>query len=134
MKARNYLLMALLLMCSGLASAAKPIQNMVDVPVPVSIDGSSKTLEQIKDAIIAGCKYKRWAPVEEDAGKISCSISVRAKHYAEVEITYTESNFSIHYRDSRELDYNEKKQKIHRNYNKWVILLSEAIQNELAKS
>jgi hypothetical protein len=99
-----------------------------------SIDGSSKSLEQVKNGIIAGCKFKRWAPVEEEPGKISCSISVRAKHYAEVEITHTESSYSINYKDSRDLDYNEKKQKIHRNYNKWVILLSEAIQTELAKS
>ena len=134
MKARNYLLMAIFLMCSGMASAAKPIQNMIDVAVPANIDGSSKSLEQVKNGIIAGCKYKRWVPVEEEPGKISCSISVRAKHYAEVEITHTESSYSINYKDSRDLDYNEKKQKIHRNYNKWVILLSEAITTELAKS
>ncbi len=121
-------------MCSGMASAAKPIQNMIDVPVPANIDGSSKSLEQVKNGIIAGCKYKRWTPVEEEPGKISCSISVRAKHYAEVEITHTESSYSINYRDSRDLDYNEEKQKIHRNYNKWIILLSEAIQTELASS
>jgi hypothetical protein len=32
--------------------------------------------------------------------------------------------------DSRQLDYNEKRQKIHRNYNGWVIKLSATIQQQ----
>ena len=57
---------------------------------------------------------------------------VRSKHFAMVEIPYTVDKYSIIYRDSRELDYNAKWQRIHRNYNKWVINLSDSIQRQFA--
>lgn len=63
---------------------------------------------------------------------IIASLSVRAKHFAEVEISYNEKTYSIKYKSSKDLDFNEQKQTIHRNYNKWVILLSETINRELA--
>lgn len=132
MKAMKRLLTVLLLTYSGVVLAAKPIENIVDVAVPEKTDGGSLSLEQIRNAIVAGCKYKRWTPVVDEEGKVSCSILVRARHYAEVDIPFTESSFSIMYKDSRELDYNEAKQRIHRNYNKWVIMLSETVQHELA--
>ena len=59
---------------------------------------------------------------------MKCSILVRGKHYAEVKIPFSLTNYSILYSDSRVLDYNEKKQRIHRNYNNWVINLNASIQ------
>lgn len=64
--------------------------------------------------------------------RIKCSILVRGRHYAEVLIPYSSSAYSIHYSDSRVLDYDEKDQSIHRNYNKWVILLSQEIQSQFS--
>ena len=87
-------------------------------------------MNDVRRAIIAGCKIKRWTPIQEGNNKIRASIWVRDKHYAEVIIPFFESKYSIIYETSKNLDYNMKKQKIHRNYNKWVILLSRAIQNE----
>jgi hypothetical protein len=132
MKAKEYLLIAILSMCHSAALAAKPIENLIDIPVPSNIDGSMPSLEEIKSASIRGCKDKRWTPVVDEGGDIACSILVRSRHFAEVEITYTETSYSIIYKDSRELDYNEEKQRIHRNYNKWVILLSDATQQVFA--
>lgn len=63
---------------------------------------------------------------------IKCSILIRGRHYAEVIIPYSSSAYSIYYSDSRVLDYDERAQRIHRNYNKWVILLSQAIQGHLS--
>ena len=114
----------------GVALAAKPIENLIDVRVPTNADGSSPSLEDVRNAIVSGCKKKRWIPVLDENNNITCSILVRSRHFAEVEIPYTADTYSILYKSSRELDYNEKKQRIHRNYNKWVILLSDAIQRE----
>lgn len=83
---------------------------------------------------MAGCKERRWIPILDENNNISCSILVRSKHFAEVDIPHTADTFSIIYKDSRELDYNEKKQRIHRNYNKWVLNLSDSIQRQFGNS
>ena len=128
----KYVLIAILLVMSSVAIAAK-LENLIDVQVPASIDGTSPSAEVVKTAILAGCKTKRWVPVIDEDGNITCSITVRSQHYAEVEIPYSSKNFSILYKSSRGLKYNEAKQKIHRNYNKWVILLSQAIQQQFSQ-
>ena len=53
------------------------------------------------------------------------------QHTAVVDIRYSPESYSISYRDSAVLLYDG--QVIHRNYNKWVQLLSERIQLELNK-
>jgi hypothetical protein len=125
----RFVSIAILLIVSNAAIAAK-VQNLIDVPVPANVDGSIPSLEDVKTAILAGCKRKRWTPLIDEDGNITCSITVRSKHFAEVEIPYSAKDFSILYKSSRGLKYNEASQKIHRNYNKWVILLSQAIQQQ----
>ena len=131
MNTAKYLSIFILLTLSGTAMAAK-IENLIDVQVPTNIDGSSPSKEEVREAIISGCKKKNWIPVIDDNGNIVCSITVRSRHFAEVEISYTTEKFSIVYKSSRGLDYNEKKQRIHRNYNKWVYNLSDSIQRQFS--
>jgi hypothetical protein len=119
-----------LLFLSGALEAAKPIQNLIDVSVPQNEDGSYPSLNEVRLAIIAGCNAKGWQPIQESKEMIRASIWVRNKHYAEVLIPFTEKKYSIIFETAKNLDYNERTQKIHRNYNKWVILLSKSIQNE----
>lgn len=130
MKQSQYILASLLILMSSIAWGAKPIHNIVAEPVPLLIDGSSATLDDVKKAIIAGCQQRGWNAVLDGDKQIKCSILVRGRHYAEITIPYSESSYSILYLDSRELDYNEKKQRIHRNYNGWVIKLSQAINQQ----
>ena len=130
MKQSQYILAGLLLLMTSFAWGAKPIHNIVDESVSLMADGSSATLEDVKKAIIAGCKLRGWKAVLDGDAQIKCSILVRGKHYAEVTIPYSESSYSILYSDSRVLDYNEKKQRIHRNYNRWVIKLSRTINQQ----
>jgi hypothetical protein len=132
MKLKTLIFFAILLGASAQAWAAKPILNIEDESVPVKLDGSTLSIEEVRDAIAAGCKLKGWTPVIVDEGQIKCSILVRGRHYAEVLIPYTESKYSILYSDSRVLDYDAERQRIHRNYNKWVILLSQTIQRQFA--
>lgn len=86
----------------------------------------------MREAIIAGCQDRGWTAAIDDERQIKCSILVRGKHYAEVVIPYSAASYSILYFDSRELDYNEKKQRIHRNYNGWVIKLSQTIDRQFS--
>ena len=113
------------------AEAAKPILNIVDRQVPVQPDGSRLSAADVRAAIIAGCGAKGWAPTIVNDEKIKATISVRGRHHAEVEIPFSETSYSIIYVASDNLDYNEKKQKIHRNYNKWVVNLSASIDNKI---
>ena len=131
-KVTKYVPIAILLVMSSVAIAAK-LENLIDVQVPANIDGTGPSVEDVKTAILAGCKRKRWIPVVDEDGNITCSITVRSQHYAEVEIPYSSRNFSILYKSSRGLKYNEANEEIHRNYNKWVTLLSQAIQQQFSQ-
>jgi hypothetical protein len=131
-KTLTAILIALLLALPTATFAAEPIKNLVDVPLPIKVDGSPRTLQEVRQAIVQGCQVRGWTPVDDGPQKIRASILVRAKHYAEVDIPYTTTSYSITYRSSKVLDYDEKKQKIHRNYNKWVFNLSSDIQKQFS--
>lgn len=51
-------------------------------------------------------------------------------HRADITIAYDADSYSIRYRDSQNMDYNNGK--IHRNYNRWVANLNYDIQRALA--
>jgi hypothetical protein len=128
---RNVLITLLFMFCNS-AAPASPVNNLVDVPVPAHADGSSPKIREVKKAIMAGCRDKGWTPLMDDERQITCSTLVRSKYFAEVEIPYTRTSYSIYYKSSRQLGYDEKKQKIDRKYNKWIAELSEAILLALA--
>ena len=131
MKFRTLILAFLALLTIQPALADKPIEDLVDVPIPARVDNSRLDVDGVKEVIIAGCRSKGWAPVLVDENRFEASIHVR-KHFAKVQIDFDTETYSIRYLDSKNLDYDPVKRKIHRNYNKWVILLSEAIQREFA--
>lgn len=115
----------------GCVSTGQPISNIEDKVIPTKLDGSDRSLDDVREAIAKGCMSKGWTPVVVDESQIKCSILVRGKHYAEVNIPFTESGYSIVYADSRVLDYDPEQGRIHRNYNKWVILLSQSIDQQM---
>ena len=134
MKLKTFIFVAMFLLVNteALAWTSKPILNIEDEAIPAKFDGSARSLEEVRDAIADGCRAKGWNPVVDNETQITCSILVRGKHYAEVNIPFTETKYSILYANSRVLDYDPERKLIHRNYNKWVILLSGAIQNQFA--
>ena len=60
MKFRMMILALFTLLSIQPAFAAKPIEDLVDVPIPARVDNSRMSLEDVKEAIIAGCRYKGW--------------------------------------------------------------------------
>ncbi|GAB2891604.1 hypothetical protein ACCI51_02735 [Microbulbifer echini] len=110
---------------------SNPVMNIQDRNIPDRLDGSTQTQGSVKKSIIAGCIQRNWTCREVAPGKIHASINVR-KHHAEAEINYNISNYSITYKDSDMLDYNEKYYTIHRNYNRWVRNLNDAIIKQLS--
>jgi len=125
--------MLALVLAPVLATASSPIKNLEGVPISLKADGSPFADQEVRAAIIEGCIAKRWLPEVNDDGAIRATILVRQQHFAEVEITYTPTTYSIMYVSSRNLDYNAKRQRIHGNYNKWIVNLSASIGKSLSK-
>lgn len=112
------MLSALLVACA----TNKPIYNSSQVAFMQEL-----TETQAQDVIKDALRYKRWKVVSDDnPGEIVADIVVRS-HYAKVRITYDMSQFSINYMKSDDLDFDAGKNKIHRNYNKWILLLEQEI-------
>ncbi|MCH1925993.1 hypothetical protein L9G74_13190 [Shewanella sp. C32] len=130
MKLFKRMIAGVLLLTSGLAMAATPIEDLNNVAVPTKIDGTVLTFEEVRNAIVRGCKDRGWKPELVSEGVIKASILVRNRHQAEVRIPFDSKSYSIQYVKSDNLDYDAEDHTIHRNYNKWVVYLSQSIQKE----
>jgi len=129
MKSMLRIFLLALVMVPAIVGAASPINNLKDVPISLKADGTSLTNQEISAAIIEGCIAKGWSPIVNEQGAIRATIAPRV-HFAEVEITYTPTTYSITYVSSRNLDYKHYKKKpdrIHKNYNSWIVKLSASI-------
>lgn len=102
----------------------EPIQNQENQFVPTGL-----TQSQVGNAIVSAAQSKGWAAREVSPGVIDASINVR-KHAAEVRIPYSSKSYAIEYVSSTRLEANGQGT-IHRNYNKWVVLLNDKIQTQL---
>src|SRR5262245_28305827 len=59
--------------------AGQPINDLLNVPVPVKLDGSAYSVEEVRRAIIAGSQRRGWTPRLEGNSKIISSILVRSR-------------------------------------------------------
>ena len=107
---------------------SQPVMNLKNEPLPTLADGSTFTKEQVRKAIIEGCRRRGWVAQPKEEGLIEASIIVRVNR-AKVEIRHDETTISIVYKDSYHLDYADGY--IHRNYNRWITYLYRSILSEL---
>jgi hypothetical protein len=107
------------------ACTTKPLMNIDNAAI-----ATTHTAEQVRQAIIAGGASKGWLMTETKPGVVHGTLKVRT-HQADVDVTYNTKTYSIDYVSSVDLDY--KNGTIHRNYNKWIANLNEAIQAQLNK-
>ena len=117
-----FILSVLIAGCSG-----TPVYNVKNEFVPTGIDNGQLSVGAVEKAILKAAQRRGWSPRIVKPGLIEASISVRT-HRATIEIYYSESQYSIIYKSSENLNYNDGD--IHRNYNNWVIKLSRTIQQE----
>lgn len=66
----------------------------------------------------------------EKPGYIVATLHLR-EHEAVVDIIYDTQSYSILYKSSQNLQYNETNRTIHKNYNSWIRNLNVSIQREL---
>ncbi len=119
-------------LCLGLAltgcARLQPVNN-INNTTPAALSEYKFSTHDVEQAIVRGVTLKGWTIEESTPGKIVARINVRGKHMAKVDIDYNQSGYSINYNDSNNLLFNGSA--IHRNYNKWVVLLDRTIQSEL---
>ena len=99
---------------------AAPINKLENLAIPTRADGTRFTLDEVRALIMQGCTRRDWKPEFEGNSRITCSILVRGRHYVKVDIPFNESDYSILYLESEEMNYNAARQSIHRKYNGWV--------------
>lgn len=127
MKMLKIIISALALVLVAGCSTSQPVMNMTNSQVPPSLSESD-----ISRAILNAGVSKKWVMREERPGLITGHIQVR-QHQANISIPYNTANYSINYVSSVNLD-DKGKGKIHRNYNRWINGLNQAIQLELNRA
>lgn len=110
------------------ACRSAPVYN-VDEATVVTSKGKGTTAADVRKAIIRAGQTLGWAMKDAGKGHIIGIIHLRT-HRAEVDINYTPSTYSIHYKDSADLNYDGTN--IHSNYNGWVQRLQQNIDVQLS--
>lgn len=113
-----------LLLLSGCRGAT--VYNVENSPIEVKVP-SSKVYNAIKQAGAS----KGWIITNVKPGLAMGRLNARS-HVAIVEIPYTETSYSIRYKDSTDLKYNAATNEIHKNYNGWIQNLENAINLQLS--
>ena len=122
------LLLACAMMVLPASCTMAPVLNLENEILPTKVDGEPYTQEEVRQAILRACNRRGWSAQVQDDGTILASVLVRT-HTAKVQIAHTNTQISITYLDSHDLDYYSGQ--IHRNYNRWVANLFHSIQYEL---
>lgn len=129
MYTRNVLLAVMLAAATVAVSGCRtaPVYNINGAPIAPT--GSTEvTMEQVKNAIIRAGAGLGWQMKPIEQGHILGVLNLRS-HVAKVDIRYDSETYSITYKDSTNLKYQDGK--IHSNYNGWIQNLDTAIQNHI---
>ncbi|HEX6398632.1 MAG TPA: hypothetical protein VFZ95_14510 [Steroidobacteraceae bacterium] len=124
-------LVNLVLGCSLLVAAPAlandPLKELIDQEVPALKDGTRMALAAVEQAILDACKRRKFAATVVEPGLITARWENHG-HSFEVSIPYTDSTYSIRYKDSVRMDYNPAKRRIDDAYNEYVDGLAEHIE------
>ena len=105
------------------------VYQVKDAPVQTS-SGKELSLDEVRKEIVAAGTAAGWQMVASKPGEIVGTLNVRS-HQAVVAIPYSTKHYSILYKDSSNLKYDEKAQTIHENYSGWIQRLDGAIRTRL---
>ena len=106
------------------------LYQVKDAPVQTA-SGKELSMDEVRKEIIAAGVAAGWQMAVSKPGEIIGTLSIRS-HQAVVSIPYTTKKYSILYKDSTNLKYDEQAQTIHDNYAGWVQRLDGAIRTRLA--
>jgi len=107
-----------------------PMKEIIDAPVPWP-GGNEGKIEQVQRAVFAGLRSKGWTATLAAPGKAHAYIQ-KPDWRCEIDVTFNTKSYSITYSNSEHLDYNAEAHVIHRNFNRWLLLLQEQINLALS--
>ena len=126
-------LLSALLALAPAARADDPVKDVIDREVPALKDGTRIALPDLQAAILAACERRKFAATVVSPGLISARW-VHGSHWFDVSIPFTDTAYSIRYKDSERMDYNPKKNRIDDSYNEFVAALSEHIEADFERA
>lgn len=106
------------------------IYQVNDAPVQTA-SGKALSMDDVRKEIIAAGVAAGWQMAAAKPGEIIGTLNIRS-HQAVVSIPYTTKTYSILYKDSKNLKYDESAQTIHENYAGWIQRLDGAIRTRLS--
>lgn len=101
-------------------------------PRTSEVYATNKSASDVEKAIIAAATSLDWMTKKGPDGDIEARLLVRT-HELTITITFSASEYTITYKDSKNLNYNAKKQTIHGNAGRWLNNLDVAIKREIAR-
>lgn len=116
-----------LLAAAPAALADDPLKELIDQEVPALKNGTRMTLAAVQQAILDACKRRRFTATVVEPGLITARWENRG-HSFEVSIPFTDSTYSIRYKDSVRMDFNPDRMRIDDAYNEYVAGLAEHIE------
>lgn len=120
-----YALLGFLLLQPLTTRPALALQVVDTVYKEVSTFSSKPISAQTIEKAFKTCSAARgWKFTKASSGKLIGQLSVRGKHYVEVDVDYSSKAYKISYRNSRNMRYDAKQNIIHKRYNSWINNLS----------
>ena len=102
----------------------EPVMPGHSLPTPVVED-------LLSHSIRVSLLSHNWIPLEDNPGRITARYEKSGGVIAvDIEITYDENGWTMRYIRSKNLDYNQKKSRIHKNYVRWINNLNKGILSE----
>lgn len=124
---RAFALAILTLFTSAALAGGRPIPmvEIIDAPV-IWPDDQVGNLQTVQKAVLSGLFDKGWVGRVVTPGVVQATLR-RDDWTCEIAVTYNTTTYSIRYVNSTNLDYDASTHVIHRNFNKWLILLQQRI-------
>jgi hypothetical protein len=126
-------LLTALIVTAPAARADDPVKDVIDHEVPALKDGTRIALPDVQAAILAACARRKFEASVVSPGLITARW-VHGSHTFDVSIPFTDTTYSIRYKDSQRMDYNPKKNRIDDSYNEFVAALSEHIEADFERA
>lgn len=120
----------------GLCSALVLAGCGTSAPLTVasySLSGAQHASQvSMQKAIYTALKRRGWHLQSDNGRQIQARYNKKDRHIVDVQIDYSANGFKIHHVSSQGLNYNAKKNTIHRTYNRWIANLERDISAELS--
>jgi uncharacterized lipoprotein YmbA len=120
----------------GLCSAFLLAGCGTSAPITVASYSLSRATQasqaEMQTAIYKALKRRGWHLQSDDGRQIQARYNKQNRHIVDIRIDYSANDFKIHYLSSQGMNFNAKKNTIHRNYNRWVANLERDISSELS--